>query len=67
MSVEGPVTFVGPADREKLGRALAYRYLGREIGDAYLAATANEFGESVEVRMRPERWLTVDYAKQFAG
>ena len=67
VSVEGPVTYFGPADREKLGRALAYRYLGREMGDAYIAATASELGASVEVRMRPERWLTVDYAKQFAG
>jgi hypothetical protein len=67
VSVEGPVTWVGPADREKLGRALAYRYLGREMGDAYIAATAAEYGDSVEVRMRPERWLTVDYAKQFSA
>jgi PPOX class probable F420-dependent enzyme len=67
VSVEGPVTYVGPADREKLGRALAYRYLGKEMGDAYIAATADEIGASVEVRMRPERWLTVDYAKQFSG
>jgi PPOX class probable F420-dependent enzyme len=65
VSVEGPVTYVGAADREKLGRALAYRYLGKEMGDAYIAATADEIGASVEVRMRPERWLTVDYAKQF--
>jgi hypothetical protein len=35
------------------------------MGDAYIAATASELGASVEVRMRPERWLTVDYAKQF--
>ena len=65
VSVEGPVTYVGTADREKLGRALAHRYLGPELGERYLEATASEAGASLVVRMRPERWLTVDYAKQF--
>ena len=67
VSVEGPVTYVGPADREKLGRALAHRYLGPELGERYLAATAADAAEGFVVRMRPERWLTVDYAKQFSG
>jgi PPOX class probable F420-dependent enzyme len=65
VSVEGPVTYVGPADRDTLGRRLAHRYLGPELGDRYLEATASEAGESVVVRMRPDRWLTVDYARQF--
>jgi PPOX class probable F420-dependent enzyme len=63
-SVEGPVVHVGPADRERDARPLARRYLGPELGDRYMEATAGE-EESVLVRMRPERWLTVDYAKQF--
>ena len=63
-SVEGPVVFVGPSDRQRDVRPLAHRYLGRELGDRYLEATAGE-EESVVVRVRPERWLTVDYAKQF--
>jgi nitroimidazol reductase NimA-like FMN-containing flavoprotein (pyridoxamine 5'-phosphate oxidase superfamily) len=65
VSVEGPVvsvdTAVEPAERQ----AVAYRYLGREFGDLYLAATEAEAAESIVVRMRPERWLTVDYHKQF--
>ena len=67
VSVEGPVTYVGPADREKLGRMLAHRYLGPELGERYLEATASENADGVVVRMRPDRWLTVDYAKQFAA
>ena len=41
--------------------------LGVELGDRYIEATAadREAGGSMVVRMRPERWLTVDYAKQF--
>lgn len=63
VSVEGPVTSVQPArDREQV-RALARRYLGAEGGDAYTAATWRDYeaDPNVLVRVRPERWLTVDY------
>ena len=64
VSVEGPVVGLDPVDRERHSRPLAHRYLGRELGDRYVEATAGE-GDAVLVRVRPERWLTVDYAKQF--
>ncbi|MGI9431617.1 MAG: pyridoxamine 5'-phosphate oxidase family protein [Myxococcota bacterium] len=67
VSVEGAVT-VGVADLEKHTRPIAHRYLGQEAGDGYLASTRTEGGaEEALIRIRPERWLTVDYAKQFAG
>lgn len=66
VSVEGPVAAiddpVDPAER----REVAYRYLGAEFGDGYLAATEAEAATNVTIRMRPERWLSVDYAKQFS-
>jgi nitroimidazol reductase NimA-like FMN-containing flavoprotein (pyridoxamine 5'-phosphate oxidase superfamily) len=62
VSVEGPIVALEPADLEKHARPLARRYLGRELGDRYIAATAGR-EESVRVRVAPERWLTVDYAK----
>ena len=67
VSVEGPVVSIEPADLERHTRPMAHRYLGRELGDQYIEATQNEPGRdrSVVIRMRPERWLTVDYAKQF--
>jgi hypothetical protein len=34
------------------------------VGDAYIAATADR--RATEPRIRPERWLTVDYRKAFA-
>ena len=64
VSVEGPVVGLDPVDRERHSRVLAHRYLGREMGDRYVEATAGD-GDAVLVRVRPERWLTVDYAKQF--
>ena len=65
VSVEGPVR-VEPSDRERDARPLAHRYLGRELGDQYMEATKDEV-DAVLVTFRPERWLTVDYAKQFGG
>lgn len=62
VSIEGPVVTEGPpADEER--RAMAYRYLGQEIGEMYLKATENDQG--VVFRLTPEVWRTVDYAKQY--
>lgn len=67
VSVSGPILAVEPADVEKHTRPMAHRYLGRELGDRYIEAThaERERGDSVVVRMRPERWLSVDYGKEF--
>ena len=62
VSVEGPVIAIEPADVERDRRPLARRYLGAQQGDRYIEATRGDAGNML-VRMRPERWLTVDYAK----
>ncbi len=65
VSVEGPVVGIEPTDPEKHMRPMARRYLGVEGGDRYVEATAADGdGSSIVVRMRPERWLTVDYGKR---
>jgi nitroimidazol reductase NimA-like FMN-containing flavoprotein (pyridoxamine 5'-phosphate oxidase superfamily) len=65
VTVEGPVAAVDdpvdPAER----RDVAYRYLGAELGDRYLAATEAENRTGVTIRLRPEHWLSVDFTKQF--
>lgn len=61
VSVEGPVTSIGPADTERHLRPMARRYLGPEMGDRYTEGAAG--GGGLIVRARPERWLSVDYAK----
>jgi nitroimidazol reductase NimA-like FMN-containing flavoprotein (pyridoxamine 5'-phosphate oxidase superfamily) len=68
VSVEGPVVSVEAADLERDLRPLAHRYLGPEIGDRYIEATggAEAREANVVIRMRPERWLTVDYAKELS-
>jgi nitroimidazol reductase NimA-like FMN-containing flavoprotein (pyridoxamine 5'-phosphate oxidase superfamily) len=61
VSVEGPATIVGPPDWERDVREVALRYLGKEMGEMYLAATAVEHESAVLVRLKPERWQTVDF------
>jgi nitroimidazol reductase NimA-like FMN-containing flavoprotein (pyridoxamine 5'-phosphate oxidase superfamily) len=64
VSVEGPIVTIEVADLERDRRPLARRYLGAELGDRYIESTRDVVG-NVLVRMRPERWLSVDYAKQY--
>jgi nitroimidazol reductase NimA-like FMN-containing flavoprotein (pyridoxamine 5'-phosphate oxidase superfamily) len=69
VTVEGPIVAVEATDPERVGRPMAHRYLGQELGDQYLEATSADEAsrESVCFRMRPEHWLTVDYTKQFSS
>jgi hypothetical protein len=53
------------AETEADLRPMARRYLGEEMGDAYTAANAGN--DSVRLAIRPDRWLTVDYAKAGLG
>ena len=67
VSVEGEVAGIVPCDVERDLRPMARRYLGDELGDVYVAQTApgGDAGDTVVIRMRPRRWVTVDYAKQY--
>jgi hypothetical protein len=64
VSVEGPIIAMGETLGPDERRAMAYRYLGTEIGDLYLTATADDAARSVAFRMSPERWFTTDFGKQ---
>ena len=64
VTVEGPVAADGAVD-EETRTAMAHRYLGVEFGNLYLESTADE--EGVLYRMTPERWYTVDYAKDLGA
>ena len=63
VSVEGPIVAIEPANLERDRRPLAHRYFGVQAGDPYVERTRVETVENVLVRMRPERWFTVDYGK----
>jgi PPOX class probable F420-dependent enzyme len=66
VTVEGPVVGIEPVDHEER-RSLAQRYLGAEIAEAYLLATADIEEHEVVISLRPERWLSADYGRQQRG
>jgi PPOX class probable F420-dependent enzyme len=59
VSVEGPIVALDPARDELL--PMAVRYLGDAMGREY--ARGSEGEANIVVRVRPERWLAVDYGK----
>lgn len=62
VTVEGPVT-LGRPDFERDVREVALRYLGAQMGETYLQATAVEHESALLVRLRPEHWLSADFRK----
>jgi uncharacterized protein len=64
VSVEGPITAIEAVALERDLRPLAHRYLGVEAGDSFVEQTREGQAENILIRMRPERWLTADYAKE---
>lgn len=60
VTVDGPAEVRDEPDPE-LQRTLAHRYLGPELGDAYIEGTAGE--EVSIISIRPQRWRTTDFAK----
>jgi nitroimidazol reductase NimA-like FMN-containing flavoprotein (pyridoxamine 5'-phosphate oxidase superfamily) len=65
VSVEGPIVSTQGADHERDLRPMARRYLGAEEAARYIERTRNDpdYADNVVIKMRPERWLTVDYGK----
>ena len=62
------VTVEGPIEIDTLGddahgavEPMAIRYLGEEMGRGYAAGAIA--ADEIRIRLRPERWFSVDYAK----
>ncbi|CAM2904792.1 pyridoxamine 5'-phosphate oxidase family protein [Prescottella defluvii] len=60
VSVEGPATFQDTVALDDI-RPLVERYLPAPEAEAFIAESFND--RAVLIRMRPERWFTVDYGK----
>ena len=60
VSVEGPVVSIDESTEDEL-LAMAVRYLGETGGQQYIEYSNGSGG--VLVRVKPERWLAVDYEK----
>ncbi len=66
VSVEGPIVAIEPYEIDRDLRPMAVRYRGAEAGAAYAEGmrASHARGNSIKVRMRPERWFTADYGKR---
>jgi PPOX class probable F420-dependent enzyme len=64
VSVEGTAEVLDRHDPDER-ETIAYRYLPPDLAKLYLEATAATAADSITVRLTPERWFTVDYAKQW--
>jgi hypothetical protein len=64
VSVEGPFT-IGPVDPEGDIHPMAIRYYGEVNGEKYYQDVCKDEGwkKTILVRIKPERWYTVDYSK----
>ncbi|QCQ90751.1 pyridoxamine 5'-phosphate oxidase family protein [Rhodococcus sp. SGAir0479] len=60
VSVEGAATFQDEVAPDDI-RPLVRRYLPEDEAEKFLAESFND--RAVVIRMRPERWFTVDYGK----
>lgn len=63
VSVEGVVSIEDlDADSSRAAvEPMAIRYLGEEMGRGYAASSVGP--DDILIRLRPDRWFTVDYAK----
>jgi PPOX class probable F420-dependent enzyme len=62
VTIEGPVEIDGLGDAAHAAvEPMAIRYLGEELGRAY--AAGNVASDEIRIRIRPERWYSVDYGK----
>lgn len=59
VSVEGPVTGIGP-DSEERAREMVARYLPPAKVAAFLDFERTDLGEHVVISMRPQHWLSSD-------
>jgi uncharacterized protein len=63
VSIQGTVVSVQPADVGRDLKPVVRKYLGAEVGDAYVDNTRPNGTDEVVVRIRPRRWYSRDFGK----
>ena len=63
VTLQGQVASATPADVERDLKPIVRRYLGAEVGDAYVDNTRPNGTDEIVVRIGPERWYSRDFAK----
>jgi hypothetical protein len=55
-----------PTDADEY-RRWSIRYLGPEAGERFFAGIRDYVRTMVTVRVRPDRWRTYDFGREFSG
>lgn len=63
VTIQGRVTSADAADIARDVKAVVRKYLGAEVGDAYVDATRPNGTNEIVVRVRPERWYSRDFGR----
>ena len=63
------MTSVRPSDKDHDERLMARRYLGKKLGDVYIAVSKTDPTNrpGLIVTMQPETWFTSDFGKQWTS
>jgi nitroimidazol reductase NimA-like FMN-containing flavoprotein (pyridoxamine 5'-phosphate oxidase superfamily) len=63
VTIQGRVVSAAPADVTRDLKPIARKYLGAEVGDAYVDSTRPDGTNEIVVCIRPERWYSRDFAR----
>jgi uncharacterized protein len=63
VSVQGTVVSAEPADVARDLKPVVRKYLGSEVGDAYVDGTRPHGTDEIVVRIRPRRWFSRDFGR----
>ena len=63
VSVQGAVVAAEPAEVARDLKPVVRKYLGAEVGDAYVDGTRPNGTDEVVVRIRPRRWFSRDFSR----
>jgi nitroimidazol reductase NimA-like FMN-containing flavoprotein (pyridoxamine 5'-phosphate oxidase superfamily) len=63
VTIQGRVVSAAPADVGRDVKPVVRRYLGAEVGDAYVDNTRPNGTNEIVVRIRPERWYSRDFGR----
>ena len=63
VSIQGRVASALPADIARDLKPIVRKYLGAEVGDAYVDNTRPNGTNEIVVRIRPERWFSRDFGR----
>ena len=63
VSVQGTVTSAEPADVARDLKPVVRKYLGADVGDAYVDGTRPNGTDEIVIRIRPRRWFSRDFGR----